>query len=180
MSIFNIEQQAVINAADDVMKSGVKLNEAIADLIGEKLKAGMLSTIPDAEQDASVSELLKLIRTASDGETVWSVKDCREAKHGTIMRKAGQRYDAISKAYTRMKPKAAKVEADPKAAKVEADPKKPGKVIVLPVKAAEIAGFCDGMVSMLQNVGDAEYDIARVRAALVALKEAAKPVSKKK
>ena len=179
MSIFNVEQQAVVEAADAVMQSGVKLSQAIANLIGEKLKAGMLVTIPDAEQDALVSDLLKLVRTASD-DTVWSVKDCRNAKHGTVMRKAAQRYEAISKAYSRMKPKAAKVDAKTKAAKVEADPKKPGNVVVLPVKAADIAGFCDSMVTMLANVGDAEYDIARVKAALVALKDAAKPVSKKK
>jgi hypothetical protein len=181
MSIqFTTQQQAVVSAADEVIKSGVKLNQAIADLIGEKLKAGKLALIPNDEQNTLVSELLTLVRTASDGETVWSVKDCREAKHGTVMQKAGQRYEAISKAYNRMKPKAAKVDAKTKAAKVEADPKKPGNVVVLPVKSVDIVGFCDGMVTMLQNVGEAEYDIARVKAALVALKEAAKPISKKK
>jgi hypothetical protein len=179
MSIqFNTQQQAVVSAADEVFKSGVKLNQAIADLIGEKLKAGKLVLIPNDEQNALVSELLTLVRTASDGETVWAVKDCREAKPGTMMHKAAQRYGAIHQAYSRMKPKAAKVEAKPKAA--TADPKKPGNVVVLPVKAADIAGFCDSMVTMLQNVGEAEYDIARVKAALVALKEAAKPVGKKK
>ena len=161
MSIFTIEQQAVVSAADAVSRSDASLKQSIAELIGEKLKAGMLATIPDADQDALVSELLTLVRTAADGETVWSVKDCRNAKPGTIMHKAGQRYEAISKAYNRMKPKAEKVKADTKAkaetkaeakAEAEADPKKPGKVVVLPVKAA-----------------------------LVALKEAAsKPVGKKK
>jgi hypothetical protein len=178
---FNTQQQAVITAADEALKAGVKLNQAIADLIGEKLKAGKLALIPNDEQNALVSDLLKLVRTAADGETVWSVKDCRDAKPGTAMHKAGQRYGAIHQAYSRMKPKAEKVKGGKKAeAEAEADPKKPGNVVVLPVKSVEIVGFCDGMVTMLQNVGEAEYDIARVKAALVALKEAAKPVGKKK
>ncbi len=185
MSIFTTEQQAVVNAADEAVQKGKALQKAIADLIGGTLKAGMLATIPDADQNSLVSELLTLVRTAADGETVWSVKDCRNAKHGTVMHKAGQRYEQISKAYARMKPKAEKVKSDkPKAdtkAETAADPKKPGKVVVLPVKAVEITGFCDSMVTMLQNVETAEYDVARVKAALVALKEAAsKPVGKKK
>jgi hypothetical protein len=175
---FNTQQQAVVSAADEVMKSGVKLSQAIADLIGEKLKAGKLALIPNDEQNSLVSELLTLVRTAPDGETVWSVKDCREAKPGTAMHKAAQRYEAISKAYSRMKPKAEKAKGGKKA---EADPKKPGKVVVLPVKAGEIVGFCDSMATMLANVETAEYDIARVKAALMALKEAASnPVGKKK
>ena len=178
MSIFNVEQQAVVEAADAVSKSDASLKQSIAALIGEKLKAGKLALIPDDSQNKLVSELLTLVRTASNGDTVWSVKDCREAKPGTMMHKAAQRYGAIHQAYSRMKPKAAKVEAKPKAA--TEDPKKPGNVVVLPVKSVEIVGFCDGMVTMLQNVGEAEYDIARVKAALVALKEAAKPVGKKK
>ena len=185
MSIqFTTQQQAVVSAADEVMKSGVKLSQAIAVLIDGKLKAGKLALIPDDEQTALVSDLLKLVRTAADGETVWSVKDCREAKPNTVMQKAGQRYEAISKAYSRMKPKAEKAKGGKKAkaeAEAEADPKKPGKVVVLPVKAGEIVGFCDSMAPMLANVETAEYDIARVKAALMALKEAAsKPVGKKK
>ena len=181
---FNTQQQAVVSAADEVMKSGVKLNQAIADLINGKLIKGKLSLIPDADQNALVSELLTLVRTAPDGETVWSVKDCREAKPGTAMHKAGQRYEAISKAYSRMKPKAEKVKpviTPFNLAAATTGPKLPGKVVVLPVKAGEIVGFCDSMVTMLGNVGDAEYDIARVKAALMALKEAASnPVGKKK
>ena len=181
MSIFNVEQTVVVEAADAVSKSDASLKQAIADLIGEKLVKGQLKTIPDDSQNKLVSELLTLVRTASDGETVWAVKDCREAKPGTMMHKAAQRYGAIHQAYSRMKPKAAKVDAKTKAAKVEADPKKPGNVVVLPVKAADIAGFCDSMATMLANVETAEYDIARVKAALMALKEAAsKPVGKKK
>ena len=181
MSIqFTTQQQAVVSAADEVMKSGVKLNQAIAVLIDGKLKAGKLALIPDDEQNALVSDLLKLVRTAADWETVWSVKDSREAKPNTVMQKAGQRYEAISKAYSRMKPKAEKAKGGKKA-EAEADPKKPGKVVVLPVKAGEIVGFCDSMATMLANVETAEYDIARVKAALMALKEAAsKPVGKKK
>lgn len=178
---FNTQQQAVVSAADESLKSGVKLNQAIADLIGEKLKAGKLALIPNDDQNALVSELLTLVRTASDGETVWSVKDCREAKPGTAMHKAGQRYGAIHQAYSRMKPKAEKTVKGGKKAEAAADPKKPGNVVVLPVKAGEIVGFCDSMVTMLGNVGDAEYDVARVKAALMALKEAAsKPVGKRK
>ena len=180
MVIFTIEQQAVVLAADAVSKTDANLKHSIAALIGGTLKAGMLTTIPDADQDALVSELLTLVRTASDDTTIWSVKDCRNAKPGTVMHKAGQRYEAISKAYSRMKPKAEKVKAKPKA-ETKADPKKPGKVVILPVKAAEITGFCDSMVTMLQNVETADYDVARVKAALIALKEAAsKPVGKKK
>jgi len=175
MSIFNVEQQAVVEAADAVSKSDASLKQSIAALIGEKLVKGQLKTIPDDEQNKLVSELLTLVRTA--GETVWSVKDCRGAKHGTAMHKAGQRYGAIHQAYSRMKPKAEKAKGNKKA---EADPKKPSNVVVLPVKSVDIVGFCDSMVTMLQNVGEAEYDILRVKAALVALKEAAKPVSKKK
>ena len=177
---FNTQQQAVVSAADEALKSGVKLNQAIADLIGEKLKAGKLALIPDDEQNALVSELLTLVRTAPDGETVWSVKDCRGAKPGTAMHKAGQRYGAIHQAYGRMKPKAEKAKSSKKA-EAAVDPKKPGNVVVLPVKAGEIVGFCDSMVTMLGNVGDAEYDVARVKAALLALKDAAsKPVGKRK
>jgi len=176
MSIFNVEQTVVVEAADAVSRSDASLKQAIATLIGEKLVKGQLKTIPNDEQNKLVSELLTLVRTASDGETVWAVKDCREAKPGTAMHKAGQRYGAIHQAYSRMKPKAEKAKGSKKA---EADPKKPSNVVVLPIKSVDIVGFCDSMVTMLQNVGEAEYDIARVKAALVALKEAAKPNKKK-
>jgi hypothetical protein len=181
---FNTQQEAVVSAADAVSRSDASLKQSLAALVGEKLKAGKLALIPNDEQNTLVSDLLKLVRTAADGETIWSVKDCREAKPGTVMHKAGQRYEAISKAYSRMKPKAEKAKGGKKAeaaAEAEADPKKPGNVVVLPVKAGEIVGFCDSMATMLANVETAEYDIARVKAALVALKEAAsKPVGKKK
>jgi hypothetical protein len=180
---YTTQQAAVVSAADEAVKKGKALRQAIAALIGGKLVKDKLTMIPDADQDALVSELLTLIRTASDGESVWSVKDCREAKEGTVMHKAGQRYEQISKAYSRMKPKA-KAETKAKAegkAEGKADPKKPGNVVVLPVKAVDIAGFCDSMTTMLANVETAEYDIVRVKAALMALKqEVMKPVSKKK
>lgn len=128
MSIFTNEQQTVIDAADEVSRSDANLKTSIAALIGETLKARKLATIPDADQDALVSDLLTLVRTAPDGN-IWSVADCRKAKPGTAMRKAGQRYETISKAYKRMKPESVPQKGADRP-QTKADPKKPGKVTV--------------------------------------------------
>ncbi len=86
------QQQAVLNASRGYTKAKGAVVKAFQALCGNDLTT-------DAAK-AAVSEVLTLVRTIAG--TVASVAACREAKSGP-MKKAGQDYEAVSKAFQRAK-----------------------------------------------------------------------------
>ena len=91
-NIMNTKQLAVLNAARGYTKAKGAVVKAFKALCGADLTT-------DAAK-ALVSEILVAVRTI-DG-TVASVAACREAKSGA-MKKAGQDYESVSKAFQRAK-----------------------------------------------------------------------------
>ena len=88
----NKQQQAVLNASRGYAKAKGAAVKAFKALCGDDL------TTEAAK--AAVSEVLTMVRTIAG--TVASVAACREAKSGP-MKKAGQDYEAVSKAFQRAK-----------------------------------------------------------------------------
>jgi hypothetical protein len=115
----NKQQQAVLNASRGYIKAKGAAVKAFKALCGDDL------TTEAAK--AAVSEVLVLVRTIAG--TVASVDACRKAASGP-MKKAGQDYEAVSKAFQR-----AKVETTEKEERVK-------------------VGFADGILRDAQKIID--------------------------
>jgi len=99
----NKQQLAVLNASRGYSKAKGAAVKAFIGLCGNDLTTD--------EAKALVAEILVAVRTIAG--TVASVAACREAKSGP-MKKAGQDYESVSKAFQRAKAETAeKVESVP-------------------------------------------------------------------
>ena len=99
----NTKQLAVLNASRGYIKAKGAAVKAFVGLCGDDLTTDTAKAL--------VSEILVAVRTIKG--TVASVEVCRDAKSGP-MKKAGQDYEAVSKAFQRAKAATAeKVESVP-------------------------------------------------------------------